>query len=47
MLRFASAASPVDYLKLPLETLEVGAVGTWHALDLAQDEGRVRARLHQ
>jgi dTDP-glucose 4,6-dehydratase len=39
VLHFASAASPVDYLKLPLETLEVGAVGTWHALDLARDKG--------
>jgi dTDP-glucose 4,6-dehydratase len=39
VLHFASAASPVDYLKLPLETLKVGAVGTWHALDLARDKG--------
>jgi dTDP-glucose 4,6-dehydratase len=38
VLHFASAASPVDYLKLPLETLKVGATGTWHALDLARDK---------
>jgi dTDP-glucose 4,6-dehydratase len=39
VLHFASAASPVDYLKLPLETLKVGATGTWHALGLARDKG--------
>jgi dTDP-glucose 4,6-dehydratase len=38
VLHFASAASPADYLKLPLETLEVGASGTRHALDLARDK---------
>ncbi|HYN30905.1 MAG TPA: hypothetical protein VES95_13710 [Dermatophilaceae bacterium] len=43
VLRFASPASPVDYLKLPLETLRVGSVGTWHALGLAKAKG---ARLH-
>lgn len=32
MLHFASPASPVDYLKLPIETLKVGSVGTLHAL---------------
>lgn len=35
VLHLASPASPVDYLKLPLETLRVGSAGTWHALDLA------------
>ena len=39
VLHFASAASPVDYLRLPLETLEAGAVGTRHALGLAEDQG--------
>ncbi|MFY9929230.1 MAG: UDP-glucuronic acid decarboxylase family protein [Streptosporangiaceae bacterium] len=39
VLHFASAASPVDYLRLPVETLEVGAAGTQHALDLARDKG--------
>jgi dTDP-glucose 4,6-dehydratase len=39
VLHFASAASPADYLRLPVETLEVGSVGTQHALDLAQDKG--------
>jgi len=38
VLHFASPASPVDYLKLPLETLKVGSVGTWHALGLAKDK---------
>lgn len=39
VLHFASPASPVDYLKLPLETLKVGATGTWHALGLAKEKG--------
>ncbi|GAA0952300.1 UDP-glucuronic acid decarboxylase family protein [Actinocorallia libanotica] len=38
VLHFASAASPVDYLKLPLETLKVGAIGTMHALGLAREK---------
>ena len=36
VLHFASPASPVDYLQLPIETLRVGSVGTMHALDLAR-----------
>jgi len=36
---FASPASPVDYLELPLETLLVGSVGTHHTLDMARDKG--------
>lgn len=39
VLHFASPASPVDYLKLPIETLEVGSIGTQHALDLARRTG--------
>ncbi len=36
---FASPASPVDYLELPLETLLVGSMGTHHTLDLAREKG--------
>jgi dTDP-glucose 4,6-dehydratase len=36
ILHFASPASPVDYLKLPIHTLKVGAIGTWHVLGLAK-----------
>lgn len=36
VLHFASPASPVDYLRLPIQTLKVGAFGTWHALELAK-----------
>jgi dTDP-glucose 4,6-dehydratase len=36
VLHFASPASPVDYLKLPIETLMVGSAGTRHCLDLAE-----------
>jgi dTDP-glucose 4,6-dehydratase len=36
VLHFASPASPVDYLKLPIHTLKAGAIGTWHALGLAK-----------
>ncbi len=39
VLHFASPASPVDYLKLPIETLKVGSLGTLHALELAKDKG--------
>ena len=39
VLNFASPASPIDYLKLPLETLKVGAYGTHNALDLAKAKG--------
>lgn len=39
VLHFASPASPSDYLRLPLHTLKVGAIGTWHALGLAKEKG--------
>lgn len=39
VLHFACPASPVDYLKLPLETLKVGSAGTLHALGLAREKG--------
>ncbi|HEY3001037.1 MAG TPA: UDP-glucuronic acid decarboxylase family protein [Kribbellaceae bacterium] len=39
VLHFASPASPVDYLQLPIQTLKVGAIGTWHALGLAKEKG--------
>jgi dTDP-glucose 4,6-dehydratase len=35
VLHFASPASPIDYLKLPIQTLKVGALGTHNALGLA------------
>lgn len=39
VLHFASPASPVDYLQLPIETLKVGSIGTGHALGLAKEKG--------
>jgi dTDP-glucose 4,6-dehydratase len=39
VLHFASPASPVDYLQLPIATLKVGAIGTLHALGLAKKKG--------
>src|SRR3954468_338002 len=39
VLHFASPASPADYLRLPVETLRVGSVGTWHALEAARRTG--------
>ncbi|PWJ53826.1 dTDP-glucose 4,6-dehydratase [Quadrisphaera granulorum] len=39
VLHFASPASPIDYLQLPIETLKVGAIGTLHALGLAKEKG--------
>jgi dTDP-glucose 4,6-dehydratase len=35
---FASPASPIDYLKIPIETLTVGSYGTKNALDLARQK---------
>ena len=39
VLHFASPASPIDYLELPIETLQVGSVGTHHALEVARQKG--------
>ncbi|HBF35399.1 TPA: NAD-dependent dehydratase, partial [Candidatus Sumerlaeota bacterium] len=36
VLHFASPASPIDYLQLPIQTLKVGALGTHKALGLAR-----------
>jgi dTDP-glucose 4,6-dehydratase len=38
VLHFASPASPVDYLELPIQTLKVGSLGTHNALGLAKDK---------
>lgn len=35
VIHMASPASPVDYLRLPIETMRAGALGTWEALELA------------
>jgi dTDP-glucose 4,6-dehydratase len=39
ILHFASPASPIDYLELPIQTLKVGALGTHNALGLAMAKG--------
>jgi dTDP-glucose 4,6-dehydratase len=39
VLHLASPASPLDYLRLPLETLLVGSAGTRHGLELAERAG--------
>jgi dTDP-glucose 4,6-dehydratase len=39
ILHFASPASPVDYLELPIQTLKVGSLGTHQALGLAKEKG--------
>ena len=39
VLHFASPASPIDYLKYPIQTLKVGALGTHNALGLARTKG--------
>ena len=36
ILHFASPASPIDYLKIPIQTLKVGALGTHNLLGLAK-----------
>ena len=39
VLHFASPASPIDYLKLPIQTLKVGSLGTHNTLGLAKAKG--------
>jgi len=39
VLHFASPASPIDYLKLPIETLKVGSLGTINGLGIATAKG--------
>ncbi|MFF4212065.1 UDP-glucuronic acid decarboxylase family protein [Streptomyces sp. NPDC001796] len=39
ILHFASPASPADYLRLPLHTMDTGSLGTRNALDLAHSSG--------
>ncbi len=39
VMHFASPASPVDYLELPIQTLKVGSLGTHNALGLAKAKG--------
>jgi len=38
ILHFASPASPIDYLKIPIQTLKVGAMGTHNCLGLAKEK---------
>ena len=39
VFHFASPASPIDYLQLPIQTLKVGSLGTHNALGLAKAKG--------
>jgi dTDP-glucose 4,6-dehydratase len=39
VLHFASPASPIDYLELPIQTLKVGSLGTHNSLGLAKAKG--------
>jgi len=41
ILHFASPASPIDYLELPIQTLKVGSLGTHKALGLAKEKQAV------
>lgn len=41
VLHFASPASPIDYLKFPIQTLKVGSLGTHKALGLAKEKKAV------
>lgn len=38
ILHFASPASPIDYLKIPIQTLKVGSLGIHHCLGLAKEK---------
>ena len=39
ILHFASPASPIDYLKIPIQTLKVGSLGVHNCLGLARAKG--------
>ena len=39
IMHFASPASPIDYLELPIQTMKVGSLGTHKALGLAHEKG--------
>lgn len=39
VFHFASPASPIDYLELPIQTLKVGSLGTMNCLGLAKEKG--------
>ena len=41
VMHFASPASPIDYLQLPIQTLKVGSLGTHKALGLAKEKNAV------
>ena len=41
VLHFASPSSPIDYLKLPIQTLKVGSLGTHKALGLAKEKNAI------
>jgi dTDP-glucose 4,6-dehydratase len=41
VLHFASPASPIDYQRIPIQTLLVGSLGTQHLLDLAKEKNAV------
>ena len=41
ILNLASPASPIDYQKIPIETLDVGAIGTKNLLELAKEKNAV------
>ena len=41
ILHFASPASPIDYLKIPIETLKVGSLGTLNLLGLAKEKNAI------
>jgi dTDP-glucose 4,6-dehydratase len=41
VLHLASPASPIDYVRMPLETMAANSIGTWRLLDVARDAGAV------
>ena len=45
IFHFASPASPIDYLELPIQTLKVGSLGTHNALGLAKAKEIGRAHV--
>src|SRR3712207_7494730 len=44
VLHFASPASPLDYLRMPIETLKVGSLGTLHTLRSEEHTSELQSR---
>ena len=47
IFHFASPASPIDYLKIPIQTLKVGSLWIHNCLGLAKDKGDIACHFYE